>query len=73
MTKEIRELRMDELDSVSGGDFLGGLSSLVQLAAAALEGAKESTITSTPVVRQTLGAAYSPANVGQTRIADRLR
>ena len=61
------EISMAELDSVSGGDFLGGLSCLVQLAAAKLEGAKESTITSTPVV------THSPINVGQTRIADRLR
>lgn len=70
MTKQTCELRMDELDSVSGGDILGGLSCLVQLAAAALEGAKSAT---TSVVRQTLAPTYSPVNVGQTRIADRLR
>jgi hypothetical protein len=70
MAEENRELRVDELMSVSGGD-LGGLSCLVQLAATILEGAKAST--GTPTTKPTLTATYSPIDVGQTRIADRLR
>jgi hypothetical protein len=70
MAEENRELRMDQLMSVSGGD-LGGLSCLVRLAATILEGAKASAGTST--TKPTLGATYGPIDVGQTRTADRLR
>lgn len=68
MTNQFRELSIDELGTVSGGD-LGSMSSLVALESARLEGEKQSTVASnqasgvrqTPVVRQaTLAATYSP-------------
>lgn len=71
-----RELSMTALDRVSGGD-LGGLSCLLQLASAVLEGAGSKTTTATPVSKQTAVATSSAQSVrfdvASTRIADRLR
>lgn len=42
-----RELSIDELDTVSGGDF-GGLESIVQLESVRLEGASQTPVSPTP-------------------------
>ena len=54
MNNEIRELSMDELETVSGCT-LDGMSALLELASIKLEHVKDSPVAQTgPLVRQTL-------------------
>jgi hypothetical protein len=55
MNNQIRELSIDDLDTVSGGEGLGSLGSLIQLETTRLEGEKQSTTASTQApVRQSI-------------------
>lgn len=60
-----RELSVDELDTVSGGD-LGGLASIVQLESVRLEGVRNTTV-STPTANP--GGLQAPNSRGLATLA----
>jgi hypothetical protein len=72
MIKQKPELSLDDLNGVSGGDFLGGLSSMIALAAARLEGGTGHGAGGS-IQQQGIGASSSKVNASLHRIESQLR
>jgi len=71
MSNQIRELSIDELGRVSGGDDFG-MGAALQIASVTLEAGGNATVSSKPAIRQSGAPQIDPhATALATRISDR--